>query len=69
MNPTLWMGNHIMVDKLSVDFGTINVGDIVVFKAPPDVKADCNDDVTDLVKRVIGTFPAITSRPRATPST
>lgn len=54
MNPTLWMGNRIMVDKLSVDFGTINIGDIVVFKAPPDVKTDCDDDVADLVKRVIG---------------
>jgi signal peptidase I len=54
MNPTLWKGNHIMVDKLSVDFGTINIGDIVVFKAPPDVVTDCGDPVTDLVKRVIG---------------
>ncbi len=54
MNPTLWKGNHIMVDKLSVDFGSINIGDIVVFKAPHDVKTICGDDVTDLVKRVIG---------------
>lgn len=54
MNPTLWKGNHVMVDKLSVDFGTINIGDIVVFKAPPDVKRDCGDNYTDLVKRVIG---------------
>jgi signal peptidase I len=54
MNPTLWKGNHVMVDKLSVDFGTINVGDIVIFKAPPDVKKDCGDDYADLVKRVIG---------------
>jgi signal peptidase I len=54
MNPTLWKGDRIMVNKLSVDFGTINIGDIVVFKAPPDVKADCDDAVTDLVKRVIG---------------
>jgi signal peptidase I len=54
MNPTLWMGNHIIVDKLSVDFGTINIGDIVVFKAPSDVKKICGDDDVDLVKRVIG---------------
>jgi signal peptidase I len=54
MKPTLWKGNRIMVDKLSVDFGTINIGDIVVFKAPPAVKSDCQDDVADLVKRVIG---------------
>ncbi len=54
MNPTLWKGNRIMVDKLSVDFGTINIGDIVVFKAPANVKTICGDDDTDLVKRVIG---------------
>ncbi|HEV3267460.1 MAG TPA: signal peptidase I [Acidimicrobiales bacterium] len=54
MNPTFYNGNRILVDKLSVDFGTINVGDIVVFKAPPDVAKICNDPVTDLVKRVIG---------------
>jgi signal peptidase I len=54
MNPTLWKGNRIVVDKLSVDFGTINIGDIVVFKAPPAVKRACGDDDVDLVKRVIG---------------
>lgn len=54
MNPTLWQGDRIVINKLSVDFGTINIGDIVVFKAPPDVARLCHDDVTDLVKRVIG---------------
>jgi len=54
MEPTLYQGNRILVNKLSVDFGTINVGDIIVFKAPPDVAKICNDPVTDLVKRVIG---------------
>jgi signal peptidase I len=54
MNPTLWKGDRVVVNKLSVDFGTINIGDIVVFKAPPDVAKDCGDPVTDLVKRVIG---------------
>jgi signal peptidase I len=54
MTPTLLVGDRIIVDKLSADFGTINIGDIVVFKAPPDVKSDCSDAVTDLVKRVIG---------------
>ena len=55
MEPTLDVGDRIMVNKLSVDFGTINVGDIVVFKAPPDVAKRCNDPITDLVKRVIAT--------------
>ncbi len=54
MEPTLYEGNRIMVDKLSVEFGHINIGDIVVFKAPPAVEAKCGDSVPDLVKRVIG---------------
>lgn len=54
MKPTLHEGDRIVVDKLSVNFGTINIGDIVVFKAPPDVASDCGDTVADLVKRVIG---------------
>jgi signal peptidase I len=54
MEPTLFEGNRIMVDKLSVEFGTINIGDIVVFKAPPEVAMKCGDSVADLVKRVIG---------------
>jgi len=35
MEPTLQIGDRIVVNKLAVTFGTINVGDIVVFKAPP----------------------------------
>ena len=54
MYPTLHVGDRIIVDKLSVDFGTINTGDIVVFKAPAAVAKDCSDNVADLVKRVIG---------------
>lgn len=52
MEPTLQIGDRIIVDKLSVDFGTINRGDIVVFKAPP--AEQCGEVVTDLVKRVVG---------------
>ena len=54
MNPTLWTGDRIIVNKLSVEFGTINIGDIVVFRAPPNVETQCGDKVSDLVKRVIG---------------
>jgi signal peptidase I len=54
MEPTLWPGDRIIVNKLSVEFGTINIGDIMVFKAPPKVATVCDDDVKDLVKRVIG---------------
>jgi len=54
MNPTLWDGDRIVVNKLAVTFGTIHTGDILVFKAPPAVATDCGDPVADLVKRVIG---------------
>ena len=54
MEPTLWPGDRIVVDKLSVEFGTIHRGDIVVFRAPSGVKSQCGDSVSDLVKRVIG---------------
>lgn len=52
MEPTLMIGDRIVVDKLAVDFGTINTGDIIVFKAPP--AEHCGEVVADLVKRVIG---------------
>jgi signal peptidase I len=54
MNPTLRVGDRILVNKLSVRFGTINPGDIIVFKAPPAEHCD-DGNITDLVKRVIGT--------------
>lgn len=53
MEPTLHVGDRILVNKLSVRFGTINVGDIIVFKAPPSEHCD-DGDFPDLVKRVIG---------------
>ncbi len=53
MEPTLQIGDRIVVDKLSVDFGSINRGDIIVFKAPPSENCG-GEPVTDLVKRVIG---------------
>ena len=54
MNPTFWKGDRIIVNKLSVELGHINIGDIIVFKAPPGVKEHCADADADLVKRVIG---------------
>jgi signal peptidase I len=53
MEPTLQVGDRIIVDKLAVDWGTIHRGDILVFKAPPT--ENCGGaPVVDLVKRVIG---------------
>jgi len=53
MEPTLLIGDRIIIDKLAVDFGTINKGDIVVFHAPPAVATQCGDADVDLVKRVV----------------
>ncbi|HEY5104527.1 MAG TPA: signal peptidase I [Acidimicrobiales bacterium] len=52
MVPTLQIGDRLIVNKLSVELGTVNRGDIVVFRAPPS--ENCGVKVTDLVKRVIG---------------
>jgi len=54
MEPTLQVGDRIVVDKLSVRYGTINTGDVIVFHAPATVASVCGDADSDLVKRVIG---------------
>ncbi len=53
MEPTLLVGDRILVDKLAVDWGEINRGDVVVFHSPPN--EDCaGGHEAILVKRVIG---------------
>jgi signal peptidase I len=53
MEPTLQIGDRILVDKLSYDLHSVHRGDIVVFGRPP--AEDCGGpEVNDLVKRVIG---------------
>ena len=52
MMPTLDVGDHIVVDKLSYHLHGVGRGDIVVFSRPPGLTGD--PGVTDLVKRVIG---------------
>jgi len=55
MLPTLQVGDRIIVSKLSVEFGTIHRGDILVFRRPPLEATACGgEQVNDLVKRVIG---------------
>jgi signal peptidase I len=55
MEPTLQIGDRIIVSKLSYDFHSVNRGDIIVFHAPPREATVCADPaVQDLVKRVIG---------------
>ncbi len=52
MEPTLMIGDRILVDKLSYHLHAIGRGDIVVFATPPG--EDAGPNVKDLVKRVIG---------------
>ena len=52
MEPTLEVGDRILVDKLSYHLHAVHRGDIVVFATPPG--EDAGPNVKDLVKRVIG---------------
>jgi signal peptidase I len=53
MEPTLQIGDRIVVDKLAYHLHAIGRGDIVVFSTPP--LEDCaGPPVADLVKRIIG---------------
>jgi signal peptidase I len=53
MEPTLKVGDRILVNKLSYDLHGVDRGNIVVFKRPP--AENCGGQfVADLVKRVIG---------------
>ena len=48
MQPTLFAGNFVVVNKLTYQFGEISRGDIIVFRYPPDPKQE------PYIKRVIG---------------
>jgi signal peptidase I len=53
MEPTLQIGDRIVVDKLSYHLHGVDAGNIIVFATPPE--EDCaGPPVADLVKRVIG---------------
>jgi signal peptidase I len=53
MEPTLQIGDRILVNKLSYHLHGIHRGDIVVFSRPP--AENCGGpEVNDLVKRVVG---------------
>jgi len=51
MEPTLMIGDRVLVNKLSYDFHDVHRGDIIVFSAPAEAR---RDGIDDLVKRVIG---------------
>ena len=53
MEPTLMIGDRIIVSKLSYHLHDVHRGNIIVFKRPP--AENCGGEpVADLVKRVIG---------------
>ena len=51
MEPTLRIGDKVLVNKLSYDLHAIHRGDVIVFKKPPN---DYTPNIKDLIKRVIG---------------
>jgi signal peptidase I len=51
MEPTLKVGDKVLVNKLSYHFHSVHRGDVVVFSRPPN---DYSADIKDLIKRVIG---------------
>jgi signal peptidase I len=53
MEPTLQVGDRIVVDKLSYHLHGVDRADIVVFSTPP-LEHCAGPPVSDLVKRVIG---------------
>jgi signal peptidase I len=53
MEPTLMVGDRIVVDRLSYHHHAVGTGDIVVFTRPPAEKCG-GPGANDLVKRVVG---------------
>jgi signal peptidase I len=51
MEPTLDVGQRVLVDRVSNHFTSFHRGDIVVFKAP---EGAATAQVKDLIKRVVG---------------
>lgn len=47
MDPTFDNGEYVLTNLISIRFGTLNRGDIIVFHAPPDKEKD-------YIKRIIG---------------
>ena len=51
MEPTLRIGDRVLVNKMSYRLHDIHRGDIVVFERPP---GEATGEIKDLIKRVIG---------------
>jgi len=50
MEPTIIPGDRVLVNKLSYDFHSVHIGDIIVFRRPP---RDTTPGIDDLIKRVV----------------
>ncbi len=50
MVPTLEIGDRVLVNKLSYDFGDVNRGDVIVFNRPGGAGSD---GIEELIKRVV----------------
>ncbi|HKA84061.1 MAG TPA: signal peptidase I [Acidimicrobiales bacterium] len=53
MEPTLDVGDRVLVNKLSYKFHDVHRGDVVVFERPPGASTGENGEIKDLIKRVI----------------
>jgi signal peptidase I len=53
MEPTLHEGDRVLVNKLSYKLHDVHRGDVVVFRRPEGAESG-DDDIEDLIKRVIG---------------
>ena len=61
MDPTLKVGDRVLVNKLSYELHDVNRGDLVVFARPDQ---GVGNEVDDLIKRVVG-LPGETVEARA----
>jgi signal peptidase I len=53
MDPTLKIGDRVLVNKLSYKMHAVHRGDIVVFKRPPAEQGG-DPTIKDLIKRIVG---------------
>jgi signal peptidase I len=53
MEPTLDVGDRVLVNKLSYKLHDVHRGDVVVFERPPGTSTGEDGEIQDLIKRVV----------------
>ncbi|HYZ99387.1 MAG TPA: signal peptidase I [Acidimicrobiales bacterium] len=53
MEPTLNIGDRVLVNKLSYKLHDVHRGDLIVFERPPSASTGEDGEIKDLIKRVI----------------